>query len=94
MCKRLANDTIVLNRYMNPGGHQHPQHAGSEEGGTLTLGPQTLVDGVVTCQFNLSNFQNGNSLRVKDLNPLTQTGAYYPLFAVGVLLNTSKSTKV
>jgi hypothetical protein len=90
MCKRLANDTIVLNRYMNPGGHEHPQHAGPEEGGVLTLGAQTLVDGVATCQFNLSNFMNQNSVQLKALRPLSQTGSYYPLFAVGVLLNTSK----
>jgi hypothetical protein len=90
MCKRLADNSIVLNRYINPGGHEHPQHAGSEDGGVLTLGPQTFSQGVVTCQFNLSNFASQPLGLPKALLPLTQTGSYYPLFAVGVLLNTSK----
>jgi hypothetical protein len=89
MCKRLANDTIVINRYINPKHHHDPEPAGSEQGGVLTLGQQTLIDGVVTCQFNLSNFSTTIFEGLKDLNPLSPSEKYHPLFAIGLLDTTN-----
>jgi hypothetical protein len=91
MCKRLANNTVVINRYINPEDHKHPQPAGSEQGGTLTPIQQQFSDGVVICQFNLSNFTTQTFGQLKDLNPLSQSTLYHPLFAVGALNSTSKS---
>jgi hypothetical protein len=87
MCKRLSNDTVVLNRYINPGGDPNtaPVPAGSEKGGILTLGQQTFTDGVVTCRFSLSNFTTQGSSQLKDLRPLSPSGSYHPLFAIGPL---------
>jgi hypothetical protein len=92
MCKRLSNDTIVLNRYINPGDYEHsdPVPAGSEQGGILTLGQQTFTDGVVTCQFTLSNFTTGRSPQLKGLEPLSPSRSYHPLFAIGSLFDVGK----
>jgi len=89
MCKRLSNDTIVLNRYINPNNHEAPKSAGSDQGGVLTFGQQTYFNGVVTCQFTLSNFTAAKS-QLKDLNPLSQSGNYHPLFAIGLLYDNGK----
>jgi hypothetical protein len=91
MCKRLANNTVVINRYVNPEDHEPPQRAGSEQGGTLTPIQQQFSDGVVTCQFNLSNFATQTLGQLKDLDPLSQSTPYHPVFAVGALNSTSKS---
>ena len=56
MCKRFINDTITIQRFMNPEGHHHPVPAGSEQGGIFTPWPATFVDGIVTCRFMLSGF--------------------------------------
>ena len=90
MCKRLPNDTITLNRYINPNEHDPPQSSGTEEGGVLLLGEQTYLDGVVTCQFNLSGFNNQTFDQLKALRPLSQSESYYPLFAAGSLADSSK----
>ena len=88
MCKRLTNDTVTLDRYINPKGHEDPKPAGSEQGGVLTLGPQSLTNGVVTCQFTLSNFTTQTWSEANDLNPLSQSGSYHPIFAIGKLDST------
>jgi hypothetical protein len=75
---------------MNPKAHDEPKPAGSEQGGVLTLGPQSLTNGVVTCQFTLSNFTTQASSQTNDLNPLSQTGNYHPIFAIGKLDGTGK----
>lgn len=90
MCKRFANNTVSILRYMNPGDHQHPVPAGSEQGGTLTPLPSIFLDGVVVCQFMLSNFVPQTKNRVNELRPLSQSGQYYPIFAVGGLNSTGK----
>jgi hypothetical protein len=90
MCKRCANDTIVINRYINPHQHERPQPAGPDQGGLLTPGPSQLVDGAVICQFNLSNFATQTFGQVNELKPLSQSGNYHPIFAVGLLGNESK----
>ncbi len=91
MCKRLLNDTVLLNRYQNPpGDHVDPEPAGSEEGGVISLGQRIYADGVVTCQFNLSNFGNETFPQLNSLRPLSQSGSYHPLFAIGPLDSDSK----
>jgi hypothetical protein len=80
----------VVNRYINPGGHHTPEPAGSEQGGVFTPGQQQYLEGVVICQFSLSNFNQSTNKQVTDLKPLSQSGRYHPLFAAG-LLDTSDS---
>ena len=90
MCKRLSNDTVIINRYVNPHENNSPQPAGSEDGGLFTPLPSTFVDGIVTCQFSLSNFTSQTLTQPQVLNPLSQSGEYYPIFAVGKLYANSK----
>ncbi len=85
MCQRLANDTIVIQQYVNPGDHQDPEPPESQDGGVFTPGLSQYINGVVICQFNLSNFTTQTFGKLKDLRPLSQSGNYYPLFAVGLL---------
>lgn len=90
MCKRLANDTIVINRYANPGSpkdHTPPEPAGVEHGGLFTPLPSEFKDGTVTCQFTLSNFTSSILNQPNTLDPLSLSRAYHPLFAVGLLNN-------
>jgi hypothetical protein len=91
MCKRLPNDTVVINRYANPGNHTPPQPAGIEQGGLFTPLASQFSDGIVTCQFSLSNFTSQTLTQPEVLNPLSQSGAYHPIFAVGKLDDNSKS---
>lgn len=90
MCKRFADDTVAIERFVNPGDHHPPVPAGSEQGGTFTPLPSKFVDGVVTCQFNLSNFVSKSGKQPNTLRPLSQSGKYNPIFAVGVLNSTGK----
>ena len=85
MCKRLPNNTILLHRYRNPSGHHYPDAVGDEDGGVLSLGQQIYSNGAITCQFTLSNFTIQRSPQLNALTPLSQSGAYYPLFAIGSL---------
>lgn len=94
MCKRLDNDTVVIKRYANPGSpsvHTPPEPAGIERGGLFTPLPTQFQDGIVTCQFTLSNFTSQTSTQVNALNPLSQSGSYHPIFAVGLLDSDSES---
>ncbi|CAF1601840.1 unnamed protein product [Rotaria magnacalcarata] len=93
MCKRLADDTIVINRYINPDGHHHPEHAGSEQGGTFTPIQQEFHNGVVLCQFSLSNFTDGWIEDIKTIDPLSPSKKYYPLFAIGLLNTTTNEPR-
>ena len=93
MCKRLTNDTVIIKRYANPGNrgdHHPPEPAGSERGGQFTPLPSQFVDGLAICQFTLSNFTSQTLKRVEALNPLSQSGSYHPIFAVGLLDANSK----
>jgi len=85
ICKRLSNDTIDINRYINPGDYNPPKPAGSEQGGVFTPLPSQFTDGVVICQFNLSNFPTQPFKQIQALRPLSQSGDYYPIIAVGPL---------
>ncbi|UJR19578.1 hypothetical protein I4U23_022713 [Adineta vaga] len=88
MCKRFANDTISIGRFVNPQDHHPPVPAGSEQGGVFTPLPSKFMDGIVTCQFNLSNFTRKTAKISDKLRPLSQSGQYHPLFAVGMLNST------
>jgi len=90
LAKRLPNDTIVINRYANFGNYTPPAPVGTEQGGVFTPLPSQLVDGIVTVQFNLSNFATQSFKQVGALNPLTQSGTYYPILAAGPLDPESK----
>lgn len=89
MCKRLWNDTIIVERYINPSDHDHPEHADSELGGLFTPGVQQFNNGVVTCRFTLSDFSPQSFRALKDIELLSQSTNYYPLFAIGILMNTT-----
>ena len=91
MCKRFADDTIAIQRFVNPGNHQHPAPAGSEQGGVFTPLPSKFADGVVTCQFLLSNFASQSVEQPNTLRPLSQSGQYYPIFATGLVNATGTS---
>lgn len=92
MCKRLSDDKIQMDRYVINVPYDTPDGAGPEQGGVVTLGPQTYSNGVVTCRFNLSNFNAQSMLHLNNPKKLSQSGDYYPLFAVGLLDNSSKSS--
>lgn len=90
MCKRFADDKIAIQRFINPLNHSRPVAAGSEQGGILTPLPSKFVDGIVTCQFILSDFAPQKAAQPNALRPLTQSGMYHPIFAVGLLNSTGK----
>ncbi|CAF1234618.1 unnamed protein product [Adineta ricciae] len=85
MCKRLANNEIVINRYVNPGDHDPPEPPQPDAGGVFTPGQQQFTDGVVICRFTLSNFIAQTLKQVRTLEPLSQFRQYHPLIAIGVL---------
>jgi hypothetical protein len=90
ICKRLANDTIVVNRYINPHEHHEPVPAGDEQGGTFTPGQQQFDEGVVICRFTLSKFATQTLAQPNAILPLSQSTPYHPKFAVGILDDTSE----
>ena len=91
MCKRFADDKIAVQRFINPMNHSHPVPAGSEQGGVFTPLPSQFVDGIVTCKFILSDFAPETREQPNALKPLSQSGSYHPIFAVGLLNATGKS---
>lgn len=91
MCKRHNDDRVSIERYVNPRGHTDSQSAGSEDGGVMTPLPPKFTDGVITCQFTLSNFTKSTTKQLDALKPLSQSDNFYPLFAVGKLDPDGKS---
>ena len=91
ICKRFVNDEIAIERFINPVNHSHPVPAGSEQGGVFTPLPSKFMDGIVTCQFALSDFAPATVKQPNVLRPLSQSGKYHPIFAVGLLNATGKS---
>ena len=85
VCRRLANDTVDLNRYINPHGHSQPTRAGDEQGGVFTVERQVYNNGVVICQFTLSRFSSNQIDNPTDIQKLSQSTPYFPLFATGQL---------
>ena len=90
MCKRFANNSIVIQRFVNPEGHHPPVPAGSEQGGVFTPLPSKFIDGNVICQFSLSDFAPETLKKLDTLRPLSPTAKYHPLFSVGRLNSTGK----
>ncbi|CAF1260087.1 unnamed protein product, partial [Didymodactylos carnosus] len=84
VCQHLSDNSIVVKRLINPGGHVTPIAASSDEGGTFTATQMKLENSVVTCEFTLSNF--GSRRRRQSTIPLlSQTTEYHPLIAIGPL---------
>lgn len=71
--------------------HSHPIPAGPDDGGIFTPLPSKYKDGVVTCHFVLSDFAPATMRQPNVLNPLSQSGQYHPIFAVGLLNATGMS---
>ena len=93
VCKRLADDTVVAERRINPGGYSRPELANtiSNAGGTFTVLSQSLQDGKAYCRFTLSNLTR-ETRRRRAVDSLSQSTAYYPLIAIGILSSSSKFT--
>ncbi|CAF4412486.1 unnamed protein product, partial [Rotaria sp. Silwood2] len=89
MCRHLADDSFILQRYVNPSGYAPPQIVSESDnlGGTFTLTRQRVENGIAYFDFTLSNFTNsaGRRRRQLDVQQLSQTTAYYPLIAFGRL---------
>ncbi|CAF1104987.1 unnamed protein product [Adineta steineri] len=92
VCRRLVNDTVDVNRYMNPGRHLHPVPAGIAQGGVFTVEKAIFDAGVVICQFTLSNFTTTQMTNLNDPPILSQSTPYHPLVAIGAL-NATNSMK-
>ena len=85
------NDTVDVNRYINPSGHDRPVLAGSEQGGTFIAEQQIFENGVVYCQFTLSHFTTSLTKEFEGIRKLSQSTRYHPMFAIGQLDSSSKS---
>ncbi|CAF2759202.1 unnamed protein product [Rotaria sp. Silwood2] len=86
VCKRLDNDTISVDRCINPSGTSPPVLASTQanSGGTLTSTSLKFDNGVAYCEFTLSNFSSTKRRR-RDISPLSQSMTYIPLIAIGNL---------
>ncbi|CAF0806484.1 unnamed protein product [Didymodactylos carnosus] len=87
VCQHLANNTVAVKRLINPGGHSQSIDAPPSSGGTLTPNQWKVENGVVTCEFTLSNFDVSEKRwkRQESIAALSQTAQYYPLIAIGAL---------
>ncbi|UJR28575.1 hypothetical protein I4U23_009808 [Adineta vaga] len=86
ICQRLADNTISLQRTVNPGGHGRPQLPGpsSDLGGIFNVTRERIDDGIIHCDFTLSNFANTTrQSRQITFSVLSPTTNYYPLIAIG-----------
>ncbi len=61
----------------------------SNPGGTFTATRQSLINGVVYCEFTLSGF-SGKKRRRRTISSLSQSQTYYPLIAIGNCDSSSK----
>ncbi|CAF3697979.1 unnamed protein product [Rotaria sordida] len=88
ICQHLSNDTISLQRFINPGGHSRPVLASTiaNPGGSLNVTREKFEDGIAYCDFTLSNFvDTSRQSRQNDIPKLSQTANYRPLIAFGNL---------
>ncbi|CAF4017969.1 unnamed protein product [Rotaria sp. Silwood2] len=88
VCQRLNDDTIQLQRFINPGGYSSPTivTTDSNYGGTLTVTRVALNNGVAYCEFTLSNFTTTMGRRRKrSISLLSQSTQYRILVATGHL---------
>jgi hypothetical protein len=92
VCRRLANNTVDVNRYMNPGNHSRPVPAGTAQGGVFMVEREVYDAGVVICQFTLSNFTTATTASANEVPTLSQSTPYHPLVAIGALDSSSKYT--
>lgn len=93
VCQHLSDDTVSLQRYINPMGHSRPVLAktASNLGGTFNVTRQKVENGIVYCEFTLSNFaQIRRPRRQTDLPELSPTTSYRPLIAIGNMDSSSK----
>ncbi|CAF4373343.1 unnamed protein product [Rotaria sp. Silwood2] len=86
VCRRAANDKISVARGINPLGNTPTVLAGTTTnlGGKLTPTSLALRNGIVYCEFNLSNFSRSKRQR-RAVSPLSQSKTYFPLIASGNL---------
>ncbi|CAF3499833.1 unnamed protein product [Rotaria socialis] len=86
VCKRLANDTILVDRLINPNGHDYPVSASSmgNPGGQFSVTLLKLENSTVNCEFMLSNFTSSKRRR-RAISALSQSTTYRPLIAMGSL---------
>ncbi|CAF1221499.1 unnamed protein product [Adineta steineri] len=86
VCKHLSDNTVALERRINPGGHTPPVLASTiaNPGGTLNIITQKLENGIAYCEFTLSNFTS-STRRKRAISVLSQSTPYYPLIAIGNL---------
>ncbi|CAF4579440.1 unnamed protein product, partial [Rotaria sp. Silwood2] len=88
VCQRLNNDTIQLQCFINPGGYSYPTivTADSNYGGTFKVTWVALNNGMVYCEFTLSNFTTTMGRRRKrSISLLSQSTQYRILVATGHL---------
>ncbi|CAF4812291.1 unnamed protein product, partial [Rotaria sp. Silwood1] len=88
VCQRLSDDTIQLQRFINPNGHSYPtlMTADSNLGGIFQIKRIALNNGVAYCEFTLSNFINTADRRKKrSVSLLSQSTQYIVLVAIGSL---------
>ncbi|CAF3089078.1 unnamed protein product [Rotaria sp. Silwood2] len=88
VCQRLNDDTIQLQRFINPGGYSSPTIVtiDSNYGGILTVTRVALNNGVAYCEFTLSNFTTTMGRRRKrSISLLSQSTQYRILVATGHL---------
>ncbi|CAF1014104.1 unnamed protein product [Didymodactylos carnosus] len=86
-CQHLADNSAVVQRLTNPGGHMRPIAATPGSGGTFTPKVSKVEDGSVVCEFTLSNFDvvKTRSIRQTKISSLSQTEQYRLLIAIGLL---------
>ncbi|CAF3355668.1 unnamed protein product [Rotaria sp. Silwood2] len=92
VCQRLNNDTIQLQCFINPGGYSYPTivTADSNYGGTFKVTWVALNNGMVYCEFTLSNFTTTMGRRRKrSISLLSQSTQYRILVATGHLAGSS-----
>ncbi|CAF4085300.1 unnamed protein product [Adineta steineri] len=88
ICQHFSDNTISLQRFLNPDGHTRPVLADvlPNVGGTFNVSRQKLENGIAYCEFTLSNFVNAKRQTRQLLIPnLSQTAPYQPLIAMGNL---------
>ncbi|CAF2646719.1 unnamed protein product [Rotaria sp. Silwood2] len=88
VCERFNNDTIQLQRFINPGGYSSPilVTTNSDYGGIFQVTRVALNNGVVYCEFTLSNFTTTTGRRRKrSISLLSQNIQYYILTVIGNL---------
>ncbi|CAF1304739.1 unnamed protein product [Rotaria sp. Silwood1] len=88
VCQRWNDDTIQLQRFINPGGYSSPTivTADSNYGGIFQVTRVALNNGVTHCEFTLSNFTTTMGRRRKrSISLLSQSIQYRILVVVGHL---------